>query len=163
MTKDTIPENFTLPLVFTDAIPVIFFTLNMILLGKMFESPLFILGSLLCFLGGAGKVLWKLIVVLKQKNVWFLFVQLRILMPVGFLMIFASLILGRDQLSLYAIVSGFTSMPSLVFFILGILGMILMMIFAKKLDSSDVKSNWIEQLTNGLSQIFIFIGLLFLL
>lgn len=163
MNKNTIPENFTLPLVLVDTIPVIFFTVNMILLGQMFESPLFILGSLLCFLGGAGKVLWKLIVVLKKKNIWFLFVQLRILMPVGFLMILLSLVMGRAHLSVPAFVSGFLSMPSFIFFLLGIFGMILMIIFAKKLDSSDVKSNWIEQFTNGLSQICIFIGLLFLL
>ena len=163
MDKYTIPENFTLPLVLVDTIPVIFFTINMILLGQMFESPLFILGALLCFFGGAGKVIWKLIVVLKKKNVWFLFVQLRILMPIGFLMILLSLFIQRANLSIPALVTGFLSMPSFIFFLLGILGMVLMMFFAKKMDSSDVKSNWIEQFTNGLSQICIFIGLLFLL
>lgn len=163
MDKYTIPENFTLPLVLVDTIPVIFFTINMIILGQMFESPLFILGALLCFLGGAGKVIWKLIVVLKEKNVWFLFLQLRILMPVGFLLILLSLFMGRANLSIPPLVSGFLSMPSFLFFLLGILGMVLMIFFAKKLDSSDVKSNWIEQFTNGLSQIFIFFGLLFLL
>lgn len=45
----------------------------------------------------------------------------------------------------------------------GILGMVLMMVFAFKLDNADVKANWIEQLTNGIAQAAIFVGLLLLI
>ncbi|MCR4674024.1 MAG: hypothetical protein K5675_03360 [Lachnospiraceae bacterium] len=162
MNKNTIPENFTLSLVLADAIPVIFFSLNMIILGSRFESPLFIFGSILCFLGGLGKVIWKLIVVLHQKNIWILFVQFRFLMPAGLVFILMSLILGKSRLSIAAFIANFTSMPSFFFFSLGLLGMLMMFVFAIKMDSSDAKSNWIEQLTNGLSQISIFIGILLL-
>ena len=41
--------------------------------------------------------------------------------------------------------------------------MVLMGIFAAKLDSSDVRSNWIEQTTNAVAQAAIFVGILFIM
>lgn len=55
---------------------------------------------------------------------------------------------------------GFLQMPSFIFHILGILGMIAMGISAFILDSKDPKSNWIEQINNSLSQFFIFLGVI---
>ena len=81
ITKDTLPEDFTLLLALTDSLPVIFFGACMLLIGRRFSSLLFMAGALLCLIGGAGKVLWKIIVVLQKKNVWPLFIQMRILMP----------------------------------------------------------------------------------
>ena len=49
MTKDTVPEDFTLSLALVDALPVLFFGASMILIGIMFASSLFILGAVLCF------------------------------------------------------------------------------------------------------------------
>ena len=40
--------------------------------------------------------------------------------------------------------------------------MVLMGVFGIKLDSSDVRSNWIEQLTNAIAQAAIFTGILIL-
>ena len=85
MTKDTIPENFTLSLAIVDALPVLFFGGSMILIGLLFGSPLFLIGAALCFWAGAAK-----------------------------------------------------------------------------LDSADVRSNWIEQLTNAIAQAAIFVGILLL-
>lgn len=160
MTKDIVPDDFTLSLALVDALPVLLFGVNCIIIGSLFSSPLFILGAALCVLGGAGKVLWKIIVVIKKRNVWFLFVQMRILMPIGFLMMVAALIARHSELSLAAIWAGLTSMPAGIFFALGVLGMILMSLFAVKLNNSDLKANWIEQLTNGASQLAFLIGLL---
>lgn len=56
--------------------------------------------------------------------------------------------------------SAFISFPSVVFFTIGIIGMAAMSIFAKKLDGTDPKSNWIEQITNTIAQAAFFIGLL---
>ncbi len=47
--------------------------------------------------------------------------------------------------------------------VVGVIGMVLMGVFAAKLDSADVRSNWIEQLTNAAAQAAIFAGILFLL
>ena len=67
MTKDTIPENFTLSLALVDALPVLFFGGSMILIGLLFGSPLFLIGAALCFWAGAAKVLWKIIVLTKTS------------------------------------------------------------------------------------------------
>lgn len=162
VTKDSVPEGFTLPLCFVDAVPVIFFGLDCILLGRKADSVLFIIGALLCLFAGACKVLWKFIVVLKQKNIWNLFIQMRICMPIGFVMMLVSAVMKRELIASGALVRGFCSYPSVIFFVLGILGMTLMMVFAFKLDNADLKANWIEQLTNGIAQIMFFIGLILL-
>ena len=92
MTKDIIAEGFTLGLALVDALPVIFFAGSMFLIGQRFSSNLFMIGTLLCVIGGAG--------------------------------------------------------------------IVLMTVFAMFLDSSDVRANWIEQLTNGLAQGAFFLGIL---
>lgn len=140
MTKDVVPEGFTLRLAMVDALPVVFFCASMIVISRFFSGRLFLLGALLCFIAGAAKVLWKVIVVLKKKNIWFLFLQMRILMPIGFGMMMLSLIINRSEISIAGMGAAFLCMPSLVFFLIGILGMALMMVFAAKLDSSDVKA-----------------------
>lgn len=162
MTRDSLPQDFTIGLALVDAIPVLFFALTFIILGSIFESIMFIAGAVLCFIAGAAKVLWKLIVVIKKKNVWSLFVQMRILMPIGFLLMVAGLIFEGGGISSYRILQGLFSFPSVLFFCVGILGMVLMIIFAAKLDSSSVKANWLEQLTNGIAQICFFTGVLIL-
>ena len=54
------------------------------LLWQMSGSAVLLIGGVICFAAGMLKVLWKFIVVLQKKNVWPLFVQMRIGMPVGF-------------------------------------------------------------------------------
>lgn len=162
MTKDTIPEDFTLGLVLVDALPVLFYCGSMLLLGRYLHSSFFAAGALLCLIGGAGKVLWKLIVVLRKKNIWPLFIQMRILMPAGFLLVLEALVLQRNRIRIAGISQAVLQFPSVLFFAVGFLGMILMGVFAVVLDSSDVKANWIEQLTNGIAQASFFIGLLLL-
>ena len=163
MTRDIIPEDFTLSLALIDALPVLFFGGSIMLIGLMFKSITFLIGALLCFWAGAAKVIWKIIVVTKKKNIWWLFMQMRIVMPVGFLLMLLSVIFNLKAIKLSAILSSVISMPSVIFFAIGIVGMVLMGIFASKLDSSDVRSNWIEQITNALAQGSIFVGILFLL
>ena len=72
MTRDTVPENFTLSLALVDALPVLLFGGSTVLIGLLFQSALFLLGAAACFWAGAAKVLWKIIVVTKKKNVWWL-------------------------------------------------------------------------------------------
>lgn len=160
MTKDTIPENFTLSMALVDAIPVIFFGLSMIAISRLFGSVIFLIGAIIVFLSGALKVLWKIIVAVKQKNIWFLFMQMRIGMPIGFVLIILSLIIDRAKVSFPGIGRAIISFPSVIFFAIGLLGMIAMGVLGKKLDSSDSKANWIEQLTNGIAQAAIFVGIL---
>lgn len=156
-------EGFTLSLALVDAIPVLFFGGSSILIGLLFKSPLFITGAVLCFLAGLFKVLWKVILAVSKKDIVLFNKQFRYVMCAGFILIIVSLIIDRAKISLPGIWSGITSMPSIIFFLLGACGMATMGVLGKKLDSSVAKNNWIEQCVNGAAQICIFLGLLFLL
>ncbi len=162
MTKDTLPDEFTLSLAAVDALPVLFFGASIILIGLMFKNPLFLIGAVLCFWAGAAKVLWKIIVVTGKKNIWWLFMQMRVVMPLGFALMLLAVILSRNTIHLSAVLAAALSMPSVIFFAIGITGMVLMGIFAAKLDSSALRSNWIEQLTNAAAQASVFAGILIL-
>ncbi|MCQ2526512.1 MAG: hypothetical protein MJ130_07075, partial [Lachnospiraceae bacterium] len=109
------------------------------------------------------KVLWKIVVALKKKNIWWMFLQMRIAMPLGFVMIIASLFVNRANVSISGIVHTIIAFPSVIFFSIGLIGMLMMIVFSFVLDSTDVKANWTEQLINGMAQISIFIGLLILM
>lgn len=163
ISKSSIPENFTVALFLVDLLPVLFFSGSILLLSVLLHSPIITIGGLFCFLSGFIKVLWKMIVAKKHKNIWWMFLQMRIVMPFGFIILIIGMILsivnGKD-LSFF---QNIVKMPSLLFLIIGALGMILMMVFSFTLDSEDVKSNWIEQVTNAFFQGSIFLSLLFLL
>lgn len=162
MAKDTVPEDFTLSLAIVDALPVLLFGGSTILIGMRFGSILFLIGAALCFWAGAAKVIWKIIVVTKKKNVWWLFLQMRIIMPIGFLLMLLAVGLHWKTISLPALFAAIVSLPSVIFFAVGVIGMVLMGAFAAKLDSADVRSNWIEQLTNTAAQASFFVGILLL-
>ena len=149
ITKRTIPAGFSVSLALVDLIPVVCFGLSAVRVGSLFSSTMFMICAGIC-----------LIAAVSQKNIWSMFVQMRILMPVGFLVMLAALIVDRGNLSGAAIFAGLTDFPACVFFGLGVLGVILMMIFALRLDSSNPRANWLEQGVNGIAQMCIFIGLL---
>ena len=52
------------------------------------------------------------------------------------------------------------NITSIIFLILGLIGLVAMIICSIKLDSSDLKSNWIEESINSVTQLFIFIAIL---
>lgn len=163
MTKDIVPEDFSMSLALTDLLPVLFFGLSMVVIGLLFKSLLFLFGASLCLFAGFCKVIWKIIVIVKRKNVWWLFLQMRILMPIGFVIMILAGILSRNNVTFSETIGLALKMPSALFFSLGIVGMILMTVFAFALDGSKAKNNWIEQITNAVAQLFIFLGLLFIL
>ena len=160
MTKDVVPEHFTLGLALVDFIPVILFGLSFIFLAVKLKSILFGIGAGICLFAGLSKVIWKIIVVLTRKNVWFLFIQLRFLMPLGFLIMILALILCSSQINLSAVWLTITSFPQIIFLSIGIFGMICMMIFGFVLDSSNVIFNWIEQIVNCIAQLAFFVLIL---
>ena len=84
MTKDTVPEGVSVVMALVDLIPVVFFGLSAVRVGRLFQSALFVTGALICLLSGVVKVLWKLIAAVSRRNIWPMFVQMRIFMPVGF-------------------------------------------------------------------------------
>ena len=120
------------------------------------------LGAALCFWAGAAKVLWKIIVVTRKKNIWWLFLQMRTVMPLGFVLMLLAVFVNRSGINLPSVFAAVLSFPSVLFFAIGIIGMVLMGVFAAKLDPADVRSNWIEQLTNAVAQASVFTGICFL-
>ena len=160
MTRDTVPEGFSVPLALVDMLPVVFFGLSAIRLGGLFDSGIFVAGALICLISGVVKVLWKLIAAVSKKNIWWMFVQMRILMPVGFMALIAALIVDRANLDGAAVIAGLFGFPSCVFFAVGVVGMVMMFVFALRMDSSDPRVNWMEQITNSIAQICFFVGLM---
>ena len=160
MTKDTIPEGFSVPMALVDLLPVVFFGLSAVKAGSLFQSTLFMAGAAVCLLSGVVKAGWKLIAAVSRRNIWPMFVQMRILMPVGFMTMLIALIVDRAGLNGEAMRAGLTGFPACLFFLAGALGIAMMVIFAFCMDSSDPKVNWMEQTVNSLAQICFFIGLL---
>lgn len=145
-------QDFTLFLAIFDALPVIFFCLGMLLIATQFSNSFFLIGAILCTCAGCGKVLWKILIICTKKDIWILNRQLRVLMPAGFLLVIIGLILGRNQINFAVLFNKIISFPTCMFFGITLLGMICMSIFAVKLDGTNAKSNWIEQITNAVAQ-----------
>lgn len=161
MKKDVpTPEDFTLSLALVDAVPVLLFSISCLTLYRFFHSVLFLAGAVCCALAGCGKVLWKLLLVTAQRNVPLLNRQMRVLMPTGFLVILVSLIVDRRLVSVSGMAQAVTCFPSCMLFLLFFVGMVMMGVFAKTLDSADLRSNWIEQLTNAAAQLCLLLGIL---
>lgn len=154
-------ENFSLSLALFDAVPVAFFAISMILIALRFRSVAFVAGAVLCALAGAGKVLWKIIIAASKKDVRFLNLQMRVLMPLGFLLMLVGIIAGMNAEKLSQLKTAAFSFPSVLFFAVTLFGMILMGVFSKKLDQTKARSNWIEQITNAVSQGCFLFGVIF--
>lgn len=56
MTKDTVPEGFSVAMALVDLIPVVFFGLSAVRVGRLFHSALFVAGAIICLLSGVVKV-----------------------------------------------------------------------------------------------------------
>ena len=152
-------NQFTLSLALVDALPVLFFGAAAAMLGVKLQSALFIVGAALCLLAGAGKVVWKLLLALQGKDVAILGAQLRWVMPLGFLlMLFGGFFAERG--SVRALLHTAVRLPSVLFFALTIVGMIAMVVCAKRFDRFDVRANWIEQGINAAAQACAMLGVL---
>jgi hypothetical protein len=158
--KENAYKGFTLGMALMDALPVVFFTLSCIFLGMKVDSLLFRIGSALVAIAGIGKVLWKLLLALKDQDIHILNTQMRILMPLGFVLLIIGVILVHPDWVM--VLGAVTMMPSLLFFVLGIIGLFCMGWFAGHMDQTSASNNWREQTVNTLAQACIFLGILFL-
>ena len=158
-TKNDAYAGFTITLAMVDAMPVLLFAATCAFIGFAFNNMLFSIGAVLTILGGMCKVLWKLLIATIHRDVRFLNRPLFIvLMPVGFLLIILSVVINGSSIDWQVVGSCALSFPSIIFFVLGILGLTAMTVFFKMHDKTDVRNNWIEQLTNCFAQAMILIG-----
>ena len=153
-------QNFTIGLALFDALPVLFFCIAMLLIASHFHNLCFFIGIILCILAGCGKVLWKILVALKEWDIQLLNKQLRILMPLGFFLVIIGLITGRKNIHFAILLPQIMTFPTCLFFGITLIGMICMSLFAFMLDGTKVKSNWIEQITNAIAQGCFLLGVL---
>ena len=153
-------EGFTLKLALVDAVPVAEFSISMIAIASKFRSALFAVGACCSTLAGCGKVLWKILLAVKKKNVSWLNRQFRYLMSSGFVMMILSPVVNRNRIRIGNIVKRILRFPAAVFFAMGAVGMCAMGVMGAKLDKNNAKHNWIEQITNLISQGMIMIGIL---
>lgn len=154
-------NQFTLSLALVDALPVLFFGAAAAMLGVKLQSAVFIVGAALCLLAGAGKVVWKLLLALRGKDIAILGAQLRYVMPAGFLLMMLGAFLAERE-TLRTLLHAAVRLPSAAFFALTIVGMIAMVVCARKFDRFDVRANWIEQGINAAAHAFALIGVLLL-
>ena len=154
-------NQFTPQLALVDAIPVLFFGIAAIMLGVKLRSAVFFAGAMLCFLAGFGKVLWKFLIATTGKDVEFLGMQLRYVMPAGFLMMVVGAFMA-DKSVVSSLVNGAMKMPSLVFFVIAVCALAGMVVCAMKFDRRDVRGNWIEQGINIVAQGCVLLGVWFI-
>ena len=122
------------------------------LLWQMSGSAVLLIGGVICFAAGMLKVLWKFIVVLRKKNIWPLFVQMRIGMPTGFTLMLIGFLIACFTKDMSLFWSGFLRPMPILFIIITVLGMAAMIRCSAKLDPADPKANWIEQTCNTVAQ-----------
>lgn len=154
-------EDFPLSLALFDALPVLFFSAAVVLIGLSYKNPFFIAGSLICTLTGMGKVLWKIIIAGTKRDIAWMNRQMRIFMPVGFLLTLIGVITGG--VDLHILKGEIFSLPAGIFFGITVIGMIMMSVFAVKLDGTKLRSNWIEQITNAIAQGCFLLGVITIL
>ena len=152
-------ERFTVQLAIMDAIPVLLFSASAIALAGKIRQPLFVVGAILCVCAGLGKVIWKLVLALGGKDIAFLGAQLRYVMPAGFLLMIIGAVLSEMA---GALLGRALKMPSVLFFAIAVIGIILMFFCARRFDRKNVRGNWIEQTINCVAQAAFLAGVLLL-
>ena len=154
-------EGFTLGLALMDAIPVVAFGIDMALLAKPLQSKLFLLGAVVSLLAGACMVVYKLLLATVKKEVKGLKKMMPIGMTIGWVMMIAAAVINRSKISLPAMWKAVSSMPACIFFILGILFFAAFIIYFKtKFNADSARDNWIEEILNAGTQVFILIGVI---
>ena len=156
---DCMKERFTLQLAAVDCIPVLLFSATAIVLAEKIGHPLFIIGAVLCVCAGLGKVIWKLILAMRERDIRVLGAQPRYVMPIGFLM----MIVGASQSETTSqLLRQTVKMPSILFFVAAGIGIILMFVCGKKFDRKDILGNWIEEIINCFVQALVLAGVILL-
>lgn len=165
-------EGFTVGLALVDAIPVIFFSLSMIIIATALAGSgvtfwIVLIGAILIVLSGLCKVLWKLFLGLKVGDIKILNKIFVPFMASGFMIAIIGAIVGTftHVIKWGGVIRAIVSVPAIIFFVLGFAGMGVMG-YVKKNNkreefNKDAKKNWIAQCVNGFSQCMLFLGILF--
>ena len=155
-------EGFTLALALVDAIPVLSFGISMVIIASRFNSPLFLMGASLSVLACCCKVAWKLVLGIKGKDLRWLNKPFVPMQAAGFLLMAVSFVLGFGKINWAGVLTGITSVPSVLFFLAWIGLMFFMGWYRKnKFKHDDAASNWTAQIVNAVGQTCLLLGILF--
>lgn len=155
-------EVFSVPLALVDAIPVVLFGASMIMVALRFNNFLFILGAALSTLAGCMKVLWKLILGWKKKDVRWLdkpFVPMQI---TGFGLMLGAFLVSIRRIHWAGVWKAVSSLPSAALFPLWFIVMGAMGWYKKKkFEKYSDKTNWVAEILNIIGQGALFLAILF--
>lgn len=165
-------EGFTVKLALVDALPVIFFSLSLILIATALSGTgltfwVVLVGAVLIALSGLCKVLWKLLLGLKVGDVKILNKIFVPFMAGGFMITLIGVLIGTftKVIKWGAVLHAVAALPQIIFFVLGFCGLFAMG-YVKSTNkreefNKDAKKNWIAQFVNAFAQCMIFLGILF--
>jgi hypothetical protein len=156
-------EGFTLAMAAADAVPVLLFAASCVMITVLSGSAVFAAGAALCVCAGLGKVLWKVFLALRGRDIRLLAGQFRFLMPAGFILIILAAVLGRRELFSSELLSGLLALPQAAFFSAAAVLMAAMAVLGARLDAKSARANWAEQTVNIAAQACVLAGLIFLL
>ena len=89
-------EGFTVGLALVDAIPVLLFGVSAIVIGARWGNVLFLIGAVAMFVGGASKVLWKLLIGMGKGDKPLLAKLFRPLMFGGFALVLIAIVIYNN-------------------------------------------------------------------
>ena len=157
-------EEASIGMALMDAVPVLLFCAGIILMAKMFDSVLFLIGGILCVVAGLGKVIWKFALAVMHRNVLFLNKQFKYVMGSGFLMIIVAVVVavctGQSDVNFSYVWKNVSAFPGNILFLCGMAGMIGMIILGSKMDASSKRVNYLEQTVNLIAQLCFFLGIM---
>lgn len=144
--------EFTVGLAAFDFLPCIFFAVGGLTLASAFDDAFFTAGIVLSAFAGFSKAIWKLLLTWAKKDLPVCQKLFHICMPTGFGFMLVALILNVNRIDWVTVGNRLLGFPQVLFFLLCLAGMIVMSIFANKLDQTKASSNWTEEITNCFAQ-----------
>lgn len=154
-------EGFTLGLALMDAIPCIAFGVDMALLSRPLQSPLFLVGAVVSLLAGLAMVFYKIMLAVFKKDYPICKKLMPIGMTIGWVTMIAAAIINRSKISLPGIWKAICTMPATAFFIAGVIFFAAFITYFKtKFDADSAKDNWIEEILNAGTQVCMMIGVI---
>ena len=153
-------EGFTLGMALLDAVPVLAFGADMLLLSRPLQNTWFLIGAVLSFLGGLCMVVYKLILSTRGKEYPVFKKMFPFFMSAGWILMILGAVLARENISLAAILSAVTAFPAVIFYALALLFFGAFIVYWRTKFDGSARSNWVEEILNACAQVAMLIGVL---
>lgn len=145
-TKDKMLDA-SIPMCIADSIPVILFSLMILIMGPLLKSPLFWIGGGLMVMAGTFKVVWKFTIAIKHKYVAWLNAHFWGLLGPGLVLMITSLFINKT-VNFNTVAYYFNVVPNRYFFLIALICWSILLILGITLDHSVKKYAWLKELVN---------------